>query len=136
MGGCSDPAPSPTGSDLPKESSGVTESAFDRILQKLSSTKLSTRTVVSRTQPIPTATHVNIYTVSDVLYSSWTLQYAEMYYRRPGFDCEILLIANCEFFYNSQSKESQEKEYAVTRDHAPFAQMLNMCFQSRSTVDR
>ena len=45
-----------------------------------------------------------------------------MQYRRPGFDCEILLIANCEFFYNSQSKESQEKEYAVTRDHAPFAQ--------------
>ena len=43
-------------------------------------------------------------------------------YRRPGFDCEILLIANCEFFYNSQSKESQEKEYAVTRDHAPFVQ--------------
>ena len=29
-------------------------------------------------------------------------------YRRSGFDCEILLIANCEFFHNSQSKESQE----------------------------
>ena len=30
-------------------------------------------------------------------------------YRRSGFDCEILLIANCEFFHNSQSKVSQEK---------------------------
>ena len=34
-------------------------------------------------------------------------------YLRSGFDCEILLIANCEFFHNSQSKESQEKEYAI-----------------------
>ena len=34
-------------------------------------------------------------------------------YCRSGFDCEILLIANCEFFHNSQSKESQEKEYAI-----------------------
>ena len=34
-------------------------------------------------------------------------------YRRSGFDCEILLIENCEFFHNSQSKESQEKEYAI-----------------------
>ena len=36
-----------------------------------------------------------------------------MIYRRSGFDCEILLIANCEFFLNSQSKESQEKEYSI-----------------------
>ena len=53
-------------------------------------------------------------------------------YRRSGFDCEILLIAKCEFFHNSQSKESQEKEYAmnnITRDHAPFVQMLNTCSQ-------
>ena len=35
------------------------------------------------------------------------------FYRRSGFDCEILLIANCEFFHNSQSKESQEKEYSI-----------------------
>ena len=34
-------------------------------------------------------------------------------YRRLGFDCEILLIANCEFFHNFQSKELQEKEYAI-----------------------
>ena len=34
-------------------------------------------------------------------------------YRRSSFDCEILLIANCEFFHNSQSKELQEKEYAI-----------------------
>ena len=49
-------------------------------------------------------------------------------YRRSGFDCEILLIANCEFFHNSQSKESQLKEYATnsTRNHAPSArQALN-----------
>ena len=32
---------------------------------------------------------------------------------RSGFDCEILLIANCEFFHNSQSKESQEKDYSI-----------------------
>ena len=56
-----------------------------------------------------------------------------MGYRRPGFDCDILLIANCEFFYNSQSKESQEKEYAVTRDHAPFAQhVFLITFNCRS----
>ena len=30
--------------------------------------------------------------------------------RMSGFDCEILLIANCEFFHNSQSKESQKKK--------------------------
>ena len=29
------------------------------------------------------------------------------YYHRSGFDYKILLIANCEFFHNSQSKESQ-----------------------------
>ena len=34
-------------------------------------------------------------------------------YHRSDFDCEILLIANCEYFHNSQSKESQEKEYAI-----------------------
>ena len=28
-------------------------------------------------------------------------------YRRSGFDCEVLMIANCEFFWSSQSKESQ-----------------------------
>ena len=30
-------------------------------------------------------------------------------YRRSGFECEILLIANCEFLYKTQSKELQEK---------------------------
>ena len=47
-----------------------------------------------------------------------------MTYCRSGFECEILLIANCEFLHKTQSKESQEKEYAmnnVTRDHTPFA---------------
>ena len=34
-------------------------------------------------------------------------------YRRSDFDREILLIANCEFFHNSQSKESQVKEYVM-----------------------
>ena len=34
-------------------------------------------------------------------------------YRGSGFDCEILLIANCEFFHNSQSKESQVKDYSI-----------------------
>ena len=36
-----------------------------------------------------------------------------MNYHRSGFDCEILLIANCEFFQSLQPKESQEKEYAI-----------------------
>ena len=47
-------------------------------------------------------------------------------YCRSDFDCEILLIANCEFFHNSQSKESQVKEYAmnnITCDHAPSVQV-------------
>ncbi len=44
-------------------------------------------------------------------------------YRRLGFDCEILLIANCEFLHNSQSNESQLKEYAmnITRITTPQA---------------
>ena len=57
-------------------------------------------------------------------------------YRRSDFDCEILLIANCEFFHNSQSKESQVKEYAmnnIIRDHAPSAQArTQMHSRSRS----
>ena len=65
-------------------------------------------------------------------------------YCRLGFDCEILLIVNCEFFHNLQSNESQEKEYAMnnsTSDDIPFVQMLNTCshlismVQSHSTVD-
>ena len=28
-------------------------------------------------------------------------------YHRLGFDCKILMIANCEFFWSLQSKESQ-----------------------------
>ena len=45
------------------------------------------------------------------------------YYRRLGFECQILLIANCEFY----TKESQEKEFIVnnvTRDHTSFTHML------------
>ena len=40
---------------------------------------------------------------------------------RSGFDCEILLIVKCEFLNNSQSKESQIKEYAmnITCNHTP-----------------
>ena len=48
-------------------------------------------------------------------------------YRRSGFECDILLIANCEFLHKTQSKESQEKEYAMnnaTRDHTPLARVL------------
>ena len=48
-------------------------------------------------------------------------------YRRSGFECAILLIANCEFLHKTQSKKSQKKEYAmnnVTRDHTPFAHVL------------
>ena len=46
-------------------------------------------------------------------------------YCRLGFECEILLIVNCEFLYKTQSKEPQEKEYTmnnITLDHTPFAQ--------------
>lgn len=34
------------------------------------------------------------------------------YYHRSDFNYEILLFANCGFFHNSQSKDSQVKEYA------------------------
>ena len=73
------------------------------------------------------------------------------YYRRLGFECEILLIANCEFY----TKESQEKEYTVnnvTRDHTSFTCMLacdpkharvidvtcarSICMHVRKAVDR
>ena len=36
-----------------------------------------------------------------------------VHYCRSGFECEIILIANCEFLYEIQSKESQEKEHAM-----------------------
>ena len=40
-------------------------------------------------------------------------------YYKSGFECEILLIANCEFLYKTQSKE-----YAmnITCGHNPFTQ--------------
>ena len=76
-------------------------------------------------------------------------------YRRLGFECEILLIANCEFLYKTQSKESQEKEYGmnnVTHDHTPFVRVLacdpkhacviditcalSTCMHVRTAVDR
>ena len=42
-----------------------------------------------------------------------TTIFSRMYYSRSGFECEILLIANCEFFHNSQIKESQENNIAI-----------------------
>ena len=58
--------------------------------------------------------------ISSSLCIMWGLQSS---YRRSDFNCEILLIANCKFFHNSQSKESQVKEYAmnITRNHTPSA---------------
>ena len=65
-------------------------------------------------------------------------------YRRSGIDCKILSNANCENFHILQSKESQEKEYAMNNiilDLATFAKTLNTCsylhstVQSHSTVD-
>ena len=49
------------------------------------------------------------------------MSYTKELYRRSGFNCEILLIVNCNFFYDLQSKESQVKEYAmnITCNHAP-----------------
>ena len=34
-------------------------------------------------------------------------QASQHIYHRSGFDCEILMIANCEFFWSSHSKELQ-----------------------------
>ena len=59
-------------------------------------------------------------------------------YRRSGFEYEILLIANCEFLHKTQSKESQEKEYAmnnVTRDHTPFARALTCNLKHARVID-
>ena len=57
-----------------------------------------------------------------------------MEYCRLGFECEILLIVNCEFLHKKQSKELHKKEYAmnnVTYDHTPFARML-ACMRSQT----
>ena len=35
-------------------------------------------------------------------------------YHRSGFDCKILMIVNCEFFWSLQSKESQSILECVT----------------------
>ena len=54
-----------------------------------------------------------------------------------GFDRKIFLIANCEFFHTLQSKESEDKEYAmnhITCYLLPFAQTLNICSHLHSTV--
>ena len=60
-----------------------------------------------------------------------------LHYRRSGFECEILLIANCEFLHKTQSKESQEKENAmnITRDHTPLVCVLT-CDPKRARVNR
>ena len=82
-------------------------------------------------------------------------EYPSVEYRRSGFECKILLIANCEFLYKTQSKELQEKECAmnnVTHDHTPFAHVLacdpkhtrviditrarSTCMHVRTAVDR
>ena len=38
-------------------------------------------------------------------------------YRRTGFNCENLIIANCEFFYSSQTFDSQKISYAIVHKH-------------------
>ena len=63
---------------------------------------------------------------------------ADRRYRRSGFECEILLIANCEFLHKTQSKELQEKEYAMnnaTRDHTPLVCVL-ACDPKSAHVNR
>ena len=50
------------------------------------------------------------------------------------FECEILLIVNCEFLYKMQSKESQEKEFAmnnniITCDHIPLLNRTTACLR-------
>ena len=70
-------------------------------------------------------------------------------YRRSDFDCEILMIANCEFFWSSQSKESQTIlecvaiigtgstiaiiRIAISLDK-PNSQSLNYTIKTRPTV--
>ena len=50
-------------------------------------------------------------------------------YCRSGFDYEILLIANCEFSHNSQSKELQLKEYTTDKDVVIFVTIpINIIF--------
>ena len=52
------------------------------------------------------------------------------------FVVRFFLIVHDDFFHTSQSKESQEKEYAmsnITRDLLTFAQTLNTCSYLLST---
>ena len=51
-----------------------------------------------------------------------------MYDHRSGFDCKILLIANCEFFHNSQSKESQVKEILCVTMLVKLSQLSTCAF--------
>ena len=48
--------------------------------------------------------HVHVYSM---LHSSLAFVLAGYVYRRTGFDCEYLLNANCEFFHDSQSFNTQ-----------------------------
>ena len=75
--------------------------------------------IENTTWPAVTITHVYCTTIAYILCTTVYSIYGTMWciYRRSGFDCEILLIANCEFFHNSQSKESQEKEYAINNNN-------------------
>ena len=50
-------------------------------------------------------------------------------YRRSGFDCEIPLLRIASFFHNSQSKESQEKDYASNNN---YIARLAICNHSKS----
>ena len=52
------------------------------------------------------------------------------------FECEILLIANCELLYKTQSKESQENEYTITHDHTPGGSKYTCKYPGEYTYHR
>ena len=43
------------------------------------------------------------------MHTNTVIQLVRLKYCRWGFECEILLITNCELLYKTQSQESQEK---------------------------
>ena len=72
---------------------------------------LSTSTMPSSSMPLSFRDHPTIcgkdFWWAYQIFKYNTASCIIMLYHRSGFDCEILMIVNCEFFWSLQSKESQ-----------------------------
>ena len=67
--------------------------------------------------------------------SQYHLTYYKVYsiYRRTGFNCETLIIANCEIISSSQKIETQTKIYAINVTWISFTPVDSQFFSVLSS---